>query len=212
MFANRPTPLSVVSAQAMAKGNGVKDFLGIDFGAQQAGTTVICFRERGLFRFERSVKGEESDPWLEEVVQRIRPAAIYIDAPLSLPGAYFGKGEDWFYRRADRLARGMSPMFLGGLTARAMRLSERWRTQGIAVHEAYPSALIRTEWDFLKIPAGRAIPPHKIRLMAGMFMLPPPSPKDRHEADAWLCWLIGHRHQQGQAQVFGEAREGVILA
>lgn len=212
MFANRVTAPSVLHPQAMAKGEAVKDFLGIDFGAQQAGTTVICFRERGLFRFERSVKGEETDPWLEEMIQRLRPAAVYMDAPLSLPGAYFGKGSDWFYRHADRLARGMSPMFLGGLTARAMRLSGHWRSMGIAVHEAYPSALIRTEWDFLKIPVGRAIPPHKIRLMAGMFMLPPPSPKDRHEADAWLCWLIGHRHQQGQAHVFGEASEGVILA
>jgi uncharacterized protein len=212
MFANRVTAEVVLPAQAMVNGEAVKGFLGIDFGAQQAGTTVICFRERGLFRFERSTKGEDADTWLEDMIRRLRPAAVYMDAPLSLPGAYFGNGTDWFYRHADRLARGMSPMFLGGLTARAMRLSERWRSQGIAVHEAYPAALVRTEWDFLRITPGRAIPPHKIRLMAGMFMLPPPSPKDRHEADAWLCWLIGLRHQSGQAHVIGEASEGVILA
>ena len=118
----------------MASGE-VKDFVGIDFGAQQAGSTALCFRERGLFHFERRAKGEETDPWLEELVQRLRPAAIYMDAPLSLPGAYFSNGSVWFYRHADRLGRSMSPMFLGGLAARAMRLSERWRSQGIAVHE-----------------------------------------------------------------------------
>jgi predicted nuclease with RNAse H fold len=187
------------------------DFIGIDFGAKAAGTTVICWRERGLFHFNRSEKGGDADAWLQERVLDVRPEAIYIDAPLSLPGAYFGKGDDHFFRRADRLAGGMSPMFLGGLTARAMRMAEQWRMSGIQVHEVYPAALIRQEWDYLKVPAGKNIPPHKLRLMAGMFALPPPAPKDRHEADAWLCWLSGYRHRAGQARSFGDKQEGVIL-
>jgi len=187
------------------------DFIGIDFGAKAAGTTVICHRERGLFHFQRSGKGGDADAWLEERVLAIRPEAIYIDAPLSLPGVYFGKGDDHFFRLADRLAGGMSPMFLGGLTARAMRMAEQWRSSGIRVHEVYPAALIRQEWDYLKIPSGKTIPPHKLRLMAGMFALPPPAAKDRHEADAWLCWLSGYRHRAGQARSIGDKQEGVIL-
>jgi predicted nuclease with RNAse H fold len=139
------------------------------------------------------------------------PVAVYMDAPLSLPGAYFGKGDDHFFRRADRLVGGMSPMFLGGLTARAIHLSERWRAMGISVFEVYPAALIKQEWDYLKIPSGRAIPPHKLRLMAGTFTLPPPAPKDRHEADSWLCWLTGYRHQHGRSKTIGDQEEGVIL-
>lgn len=185
--------------------------IGIDFGARAAGTTVVCWRERGLFRFSRCAKGDDADAWLDLEVGRLSPSAIYIDAPLSLPGAYFGKGQDHFFRRADRLAGGMSPMFLGGLTARAMRLAQRWRTRGIEVHEVYPAALIRQEWDYLKIPGGRAIPRHKLRLMAGLFTLPPPDPKDRHEADAWLCWLSGYRHQLGSAERLGDEHEGTIL-
>jgi predicted nuclease with RNAse H fold len=187
------------------------DHIGIDFGARTAGTTVICHRERGLFHFQRCAKGDDGDAWLNATVISMAPEAVYIDAPLSLPGAYFGKGDDHFFRRADRLAGGMSPMFLGGLTARAIRITEHWRSLGINVHEVYPAALIRQEWDYLKIQSGRAVPPHKLRLMAGMFALPPPAPKDRHETDAWLCWLSGHRHQCGSAKALGEAEEGVIL-
>ncbi len=187
------------------------DIIGIDFGARSAGTTVICQRERGLFTFHRCAKGDDADAWLEDRVSTLRPESVYIDAPLSLPGAYFGKGDDHFFRRADRLAGGMSPMFLGGLTARAIRLASQWRAQGIAVFEVYPAALVRLEWDYLKIPSGRSIPPHKLRLMAGMFSLPPPAPKDRHEADAWLCWLSGHRHQAGRAKSIGDQQEGIIL-
>ena len=187
------------------------DLIGIDFGARNAGTTVICTRERGMFVFQRCAKGEDADAWLEETVDAMEPEAIYIDAPLSLPGAFFGRGNDHFFRQADRKAGGMSPMFLGGLTARAIRLADRWRAKGMQVLEVYPAAMIRQEWDHLKIPHGKAIPRHKLRLMAGMFALPPPVPEDRHAADAWLCWLIGHRHRQGSARAVGDPVEGVIL-
>jgi predicted nuclease with RNAse H fold len=187
-------------------------FIGIDYGAQLAGTTVICSRERGLFRFERSIKGQETDPWMMQRVAEMNPSAVYMDAPLSLPAAYYDKGTDHFFRLADRETGGMSPMFLGGMTARAIKAATHWRANGINVFEAYPSALVRMEWDYLKIPKRRTIPQHHLRLMAGMFHLPPPAPKDRHEADAWLCWLVGHRHQHGQARTFGDHSEGLILA
>jgi hypothetical protein len=48
--------------------------------------------------------------------------------------------------------------------------------------------------------------------MAGMVVMPPPEPADRHETDAWLCWVIGHRHQRGEALVYGNETEGLILA
>ncbi|MBK7946540.1 MAG: DUF429 domain-containing protein [Flavobacteriales bacterium] len=188
------------------------EHIGIDFGARYSANTALCRRERGLFVFERINRGDDGDEWLEQRVLELAPRAVYIDAPLSLPGAYYGRGSDHFYREADRLAGGMSPMFLGGLTARAIRLAERWRKSGIAVHEAYPSAFIRRSWEFLELSAGKAIPKQALRLMAGMCLLPPPDPKDRHEADAWLCWVIGQRHMQGEAKELGRADEGLILA
>jgi predicted nuclease with RNAse H fold len=186
--------------------------IGIDLGARSSGNTAVCHWAHGRFRFDHSTKDGDGDAWLEEVVAKLRPQAIYIDAPLSLPGVYSGSGQDYFFRLADHQARGMSPMFLGGLTARAMRLAATWRAQGIAVHEAYPAALIRHEWDSLKVEPRKAIPKHKLRIMAGMVVMPPPEPADRHETDAWLCWVIGHRHQRGEALVYGNETEGLILA
>jgi uncharacterized protein len=185
--------------------------LGIDLGARASGNTVVCYFEHGLFRFRHSVKDEDGDAWLEGIVSELSPQAIYIDAPLSLPAAYSGRGEDYFFRLADRQAKGMSPMFLGGITARAMQLAAGWRKQGIAMHEAYPAALIRHAWEVLDVEPRKAIPRHKLRIMAGMVALPPPVPADRHEADAWLCWVIGHRHLRGDSLALGNTTEGVIL-
>lgn len=198
----------------MSKGDPVTPgmHIGIDFGARTAGNTVVCERRGSLFRFHRCAKDEDGDTWLRACVEELRPNSIYIDAPLSLPDAYFGRGTDHFFRMADRQSKGMSPMFLGGLTARAIALSKEWRKLGIAVHEAYPAALIRQEWDMLKVISGRTIPKHKLRIMAGMVQLPPPDPADRHEADAWLCWVIGERHRSGRATIFGREEEGLIIA
>ena len=185
--------------------------IGIDFGARNAGTTAVCYKAKNIFRFLRCAKGSDGDAWLERTIADLGPSAIYIDAPLSLPGVYVGRGADHFFRVADHQARGMSPMFLGGLTARAMRIASVWRAQGIAVHEAYPAALVRHAWEALGIEPRKAIPKHKLRIMAGMITMPPPEPGDRHEADAWLCWVIGHRHQRHEAIALGDPTEGVIL-
>ncbi len=186
--------------------------IGIDFGARNAGTTVVCHQRNGIFHFQRSAKDADGDAWLETTIETLRPGAIYIDAPLSLPGVYQGRGDDYFFRAADHQARGMSPMFLGGLTARAMRLAAGWRQMGITVHEAYPAALIRHAWESLDVEPRKAIPRSKLRIMAGMVAVPTPETHDRHEADAWLCWVIGHRHQRGESIIHGNAEEGVILA
>ena len=186
--------------------------IGIDFGARTSGNTAVCFLDHGMLRFLHSPKDIDGDAWLEETVSQLHADAIYIDAPLSLPGAYVGRGDDYFFRVADRQSKGMSPMFLGGLTARAMRLAAGWRKQDIAVHEAYPAALIRHAWEGLKVEPRKAIPKHKLRIMSGMVMMPPPAPADRHEADAWLCWVIGHRHLRGAAIAYGTEQEGLILA
>ncbi len=186
--------------------------IGIDFGARSSGNTAVCYLDGGLFRFLRPAKDTDGDAWLESTVVDLRPQVIYIDAPLSLPAVYAGRGEDFFFRLADHQAHGMSPMFLGGLTARAMRLAALWTEQGIAVHETYPAALIRHAWEGLKVEPRKAIPKHKLSVMSGMIAMPPPTPADRHEADAWLCWVIGHRHQRGEAIIYGREKEGLILA
>ncbi|MCB0794961.1 MAG: DUF429 domain-containing protein [Flavobacteriales bacterium] len=186
--------------------------VGIDLGSRSTGNTVICSWEQGRFVFHRAPEAANNDGWLLTRLRKLAAKAIYVDAPLSLPGAFFGKGSDHFFRLADKEAGGMSPMFLGGLTARAIQLAESIRAAGAIVHEAYPAALIRAEWKHLELKAGRAVPKQTVRLMAGTFQVPSPEPADRHELDAWLCWLIGLRHVRGEAKVFGDPEEGAILA
>ena len=71
-------------------------FIGVDFGSKLAGTTAVCFFEGGNYRFFQSEKKKDADAFLEKIVEQIRPSHVFIDAPLSLPGAYFGLSNDFF--------------------------------------------------------------------------------------------------------------------
>jgi len=115
--------------------------MGIDYGAKKAGTTAICYQEGNRLFTSLSVKGADADDFCFQQIERLRPEFIMIDAPLSLPDAYFGKGDDFFYRQCDRELNAMSPMFLGGLTARAMRLADQLKSRQMLVYETYPRAL-----------------------------------------------------------------------
>ena len=106
--------------------------IGIDYGSKMAGTTVIAYLKSGKLHFAQSQKKKDADLFVENWVAQHQPRAIFLDAPLSLPGVYTEPEayDDYFYRAGDRLLRAMSPMFLGGLTARAMRLSRRLKATG----------------------------------------------------------------------------------
>ena len=99
---------------------------GVDFGAQLSGNTVVAVNTGSIVSLHRPKKGEETDSWIVKLLTELNPALVAIDAPLSLPGIYLEpkKYTDYFYRACDRELQAMSPMFLGGLTARAMRLKD----------------------------------------------------------------------------------------
>ncbi len=115
--------------------------LGIDFGAKLAGTTTVCFANDGQLYQLQSNKKQDADAWLRHLVEEQKPSAIFMDAPLSLPSVYKSFGADYHYRACDRAVGAMSPMFLGGLTARAMQL--RARFPEIPFYEAYSAQHVR---------------------------------------------------------------------
>lgn len=88
--------------------------LGIDYGSKLAGTTAICYQEGDALTIIQSEKKQDADRFINDTVESLKPEQIFIDAPLSLPAAYFGNGDDYFYRDCDRQLKAMSPMFLGG--------------------------------------------------------------------------------------------------
>jgi len=185
--------------------------LGIDFGSKVAGTTVICYKHENQLIFESSVKSKSADLFLAEAFEKLKATKVFIDAPLSLPAAFYGRGENFHFRDCDIKTQAMSPMFLGGLTARAIKLKSSF--EKIEFFETYPAFLMKiicpnlkdiytkklklsqhsidwlsaqVEWDFVNIPA------------------------NWHEFDAALAWLSGARFNKNEALQIGDASEGLI--
>ena len=183
---------------------------GIDFGSRKAGTTVICWYHQKL-QLAFAEKGDDADRFLVEWVETMQPSHVFIDAPLSIPSAIIGKGGDYMYRQCDRDLQAMSPMFLGGLTARAIRLKDLWQAQGISVHEVYPGGCVRNSYASLMQLYKKDIQAFVSKLFE---MLPyghvTVNPANWHEVDAILAWEIGNRYLEKRAQVVGLPEEGLI--
>jgi uncharacterized protein len=189
-------------------------FAGVDFGSRYAGTTVVCYSQDGQLFFRQSEKGEDADALIIEITKDLKINALYLNAPLSLPSAYLGMGDNFHYRQCDRELKAMSPMFLGGLTARACYLKFLLNQNNVKVHEVYPAAL-----------AGRlnSISGHynkKQKTSVNDFieaflpitpLRPIKLPKNWHQVDSWLAWYSGWRHINNIHTSFGTNIEGFII-
>lgn len=194
---------------------------GVDYGSKLAGTTVICTLDgpAGGVHFERSAPKADADAFLLDCLRQSRPALVFLDAPLSLPGVYRGLPgcADYFYREADRQLAAMSPMFLGGLTARAMQLKATLARNGLTVHETYPAAQAR-RLDLH--PAGYKKEPAAIGPVLGQIQRQHSSLFSQtqitgaaswHHVDALLALLAAVRFSRGEHLVYGNAVEGEII-
>ncbi len=191
--------------------------VGIDYGSKMAGTTVACWQTRRdqPLQWAAVARGQDADQWLLTTLATLPPGLLFFDAPLSLPGVYTepDRYDDYFYRAGDRTLRAMSPLFLGGLTARAMRLAAQWRRAGWAICETYPAR----QADRLELrPLGyktKTVAPADLlgHLKADLPVLPRPADVPTwHHFDALLAWLGAHRYQTGRADAYGTAPEGQI--
>lgn len=209
---------------------------GIDFGARLSGKTVVAWLGSDGLHLDRVAAGADADEFLDQTVQNFKPQAIYLDAPLSLPSVYRhagplagrvldaagnnngdvsppapGPGADWFLRESDRELGAMSPLFLGGLTARAMRLAATWQAAGIPVIETWPRGVVKVlELPGYRAKGSNAAAEFSQQLPALGFPETPPAVADWHEADALLAWWAGARHRAGEAKQFGASAEGLI--
>jgi Uncharacterized conserved protein len=184
------------------------NFAGVDYGSKLAGTTAITFAHNHSLTTLRSMKGADADDWLIKEIHNNAIEAVFIDAPLSLPAAYFhSQSSDFFYRKVDRELHAMSPMFLGGLTARAMRLKKQLSEKNIRMHETYPAALVKE----LNLPHYKK----DMLLFQQEFYSQLPQAlsaselKSWHEVDSRLAWFSGHRYFNQTAKILGD-EEGLI--
>jgi len=186
-------------------------WIGVDYGSKLAGTTAIYFLNNNELHCLQSEKKSDADSFLTSYINRNNVENVFLDAPLSLPGAYFGKGDAYFYRECDKLTKAMSPMFLGGLTARAIKLKDS--LDNVLFFETYPAYLIKQilKWkedyrkkekiNFTIIESFKKLLPYKLSHI----------PENWHQFDALACWYSGYRFFNGSSIQIGKKNEGVIF-
>ncbi len=191
--------------------------LGIDFGAKLAGTTAIAATVDGQLQVWQSQPNEDADTFILNISNQLNTKLIFIDAPLTLPSVYAQvqatPASDFFFRAADREVQAMSPLFIGGLTARAIRLRTLLAAQGVALLETYPTQLVKLLFPHLNgyKKNAAALPAFAEALQ---HLLPFPlleQPRNWHQFDGLLAWYSGYRHLRGEAHLYGDATEGRII-
>lgn len=189
---------------------------GIDYGSKQAGTTVIAFlNEKEQVAFTAAEKKQDADRFILEWAKIYQPRFIFLDAPLSLPGVYrqLPDCRDYFYRSADRAVQAMSPMFLGGLTARAMQLQANLEKMGIQTMEVYPAHLVKLlnlDKNLYK-KQKEHLATCCSQLTGSLGHLISAFPTTWHHFDALLALFSGIRYLQNEHLTFGDPSEGVIM-
>lgn len=187
---------------------------GIDYGSKLAGTTAIAIFKDQKITIHQSAKKQSADDFLENIIQQHQPQIIGFDAPLSLPGVYTNqKGKtDYFYRECDKELKAMSPMFLGGLTARAMALKAKLTSPKTEIIETYPAkialGLSLKELGYKK---------EKENITPCLEILENQLPyslqseiTNWHAFDSLLALLGAYKYTTGTAQKVGDDNEGVI--
>jgi len=189
--------------------------VGIDFGNKLSGNTVIAYTNpENQILFSKSNKGEDADEFIFDFILSACPSEIFIDAPLSLPGVYHNLADcnDYFFRKADKIASGMSPMFLGGLTARAICLKNQALKKSVRFFETFPGYLAR-DWGMNRYgykKSGKNIPTI-LELILKKVSFTVQNVATWHHIDALLALISHHRYHTGEAKIFGLSEEGVII-
>jgi predicted nuclease with RNAse H fold len=187
--------------------------IGIDYGAKLAGTTSIAIADKKQsIKILSTTKGIDADKFITGHLVNYSNAIVCIDAPLSLPVVYINPeiGNDYFYRKSDKLLQAMSPMFLGGLTARAMQLKAS--NNHLPFFEVYPAALAR-ELDLTTMSYKKektAIKSVVKTLIKTFNLVCTHEFISWHEVDALIALCVGLRIKSNKAVNYGEKHEVII--
>jgi len=183
--------------------------IGIDFGSKLAGTTVVAYETGNKIELIQSKKNQDADVMLIDFISSYFPNLVFIDAPLSVPSGIIGNGSDFFFRPADRELNAMSPMFLGGLTARAMKLKYHFASnKSIQFFETYPkhcATLLGLQfYDKKNKITEQAIQELQQNILAEVNI------SNWHQFDAVLCLISAIRFNNETGQIYGNQEDGHI--
>ncbi len=188
---------------------------GIDFGKKFSGNTIICEKYEDQLEFIRAGKNQNADEFILQTINKRNPRLIFIDAPLSLPGVYRDNStyNDFFYRLSDRQLGAMSPMFLGGVAARAIRLKYYIEQKGTEIKETYPKTLAK---QFKLKECGYRLDKKNIERCSEILDQTSLIEIDKkqiitwHHFDALLALLSAVRYNLGLHFTYGDKEEGLI--
>lgn len=188
-------------------------YIGIDFGAKKAGTTSICYIDNGIIHFTQSGKNIDADQFISFFIRQYQPNLVMIDSPMSLPMAYFSTiTDDFVYRKCDRELSAMSPMFLGGMTARSIALHRKFVGE-VDFYETYPAKLAEIEFgkndEYKKV--SKTIKKFTNQLAEKYNLSLRNLPENWHQFDSLLAWISGYRFINNAHFEFGDKEEGLIV-
>jgi uncharacterized protein len=198
---------------------GELSICGVDYGSKMAGTTAIAcanFQSKNILVVQCQ-KNLDADSWLIRQIGERSITKVFIDAPLSLPKIYYdplAPHGDYFYRACDRELKAMSPMFLGGLTARAMQFRANLQVHGVLVTEVYPKACaaLFSELKLIyKADLNASLDFIKGSTCLSKFEIHFEGKPTWHMLDSLLCLVSGMRYQIDEHQSYGQELEGLII-
>lgn len=187
--------------------------IGIDLAGSPVRNTGICVMH-GITVSEYATINTDEE--ILEIVKRVRPHLIAIDAPLNLPPGRksFEDRNGEHFRVCDRelLKRGIRffPITLGpmrSLTLRGILLKKNLSRRGYKVIEIYPGAaqdvwkIVRKQDGLLKLRRGL----EKLGVKGLMKQM------NGDELDAITGALVGRLYLQGKAEILGNFRNGAIV-
>lgn len=190
---------------------------GIDYGSKLTGNTVIGVFHEGTIFFLDMKKGVDADSFIINAAEHFKPSKIFIDAPLSLPGVYRNLPgfKNYHFRKADLELKAMSPMFLGGLAARAIELKEHLRSLGLHVFETYPKILANRlklkDCDYKgSIQNLAGCTDEVLRVLPESIKVNKEEIKTWHHLDALLALISAINSLFKKPEAFGHREEGLI--
>ena len=193
-------------------------YFGIDYGSKYTGNTVIAVLQGEDIMFMQVDKKVDADNFIFNATQHFKPQWVFLDAPLSFPGVYTNTGANtnYHFRLADLECKAMSPMFLGGIAARAIELKHRLEETGTKVFETYPRIMAKRlnlpEMGYKKSRGNLniCIAETVARFRDNLHI----NPKDIttwHHLDALLALMSAMAHEQQKCTAYGDPNEGQIF-
>jgi predicted nuclease with RNAse H fold len=187
----------------------LENVLGIDYGGKTTGNCALAYIKNNKIVSNQIPKTKNPDLEIKKFIQEHKIELVFIDAPLSLPIAYTNPklGNNFHYREADIETKAMSPMFLGGFTARAIELKSN--LEPIIVKETYPKQFLKlfnlndTEAT-AKATLNTAVTKTEFNFSIKTNI------STKHQFDAILALCSALRYVNGLCTAYGNENEGMI--